>query len=470
MDSVSDQSAAADLRATRRQRSSGARNGLDRLPPHSPEAEQGVLGCALLSPNECIGECIEKLKDGGQEVFYDLRHQTIYETLAEMFNSREPVDIITVQQKLKNKQLLDQIGGIAYLSQLQDAVPSAANLSYYLDIVREKYLLRKMISVCTDVVGRVYDYEGEVDALCDEVERDILAIGKSRVSNTETGVKELVHESINRIEKLWQRKGAISGISTGIHDLDKKTDGLHGGDLIVVAAYPSVGKTSLLMNIVENVVLDQKLPVGIFTYEMSGVSLVTRFICSHARINLRNIRDGIICETDFPKITHSAGRISNAPIYFEHNGDLNLMQLRAKARRWKQQYGIKLIGVDYIQKVKPSGSNKGDNREREVSAISDGLKSLAMELDLPVIALSQLNDDGKLRESRTIGQDADGVWMLERDDEKSTEEADFVDLWLRKQRNEERDVCVNLTFLKKITRFEQRENRIIADEDVPNHA
>ena len=216
IDSVSDiAGAAADLKKARRQKSAraDARPTIDRLPPHSPEAEQGVLGCALLSPNECMGECIEKFKDDGKEVFYDLRHQTIYETLAEMFDAREPIDVITLQQQLKDKQLLEQIGGIAYLAQLQDAVPSAANLSYYLEIVREKFLLRKMIATCTDVVGRVYDYEGEVDALLDEVESDILRINESRAQSGVVTIKELVGKAIGTIENYFSRKGVLNGLA-----------------------------------------------------------------------------------------------------------------------------------------------------------------------------------------------------------------------------------------------------------------
>src|ERR1017187_4514862 len=228
IDSVSDAAgAAADLKKARRRKNVSASDPikLDRLPPHSIECEQGVLGCVLLSPNECMGECIEKLKDNGQEVFYDLRHQTIYEMLATMFNERMPIDVITVQQRLKDKQLLEQIGGIAYLSQLQDSVPSAANLSYYLDIVQEKFLLRKMISTCTDVVGRVYDYEGEVDALMDEVERDILRISESRAQSSVLGVKELVGKAIGTIENYFSRKGVLNGLATGFTDLDRITDG-----------------------------------------------------------------------------------------------------------------------------------------------------------------------------------------------------------------------------------------------------
>lgn len=243
IDSVSDSGASPDLKKTRRQRQSAAttRPAVDRLPPHAPEAEQGVLGCILLSPNECMGECIEKFKSGA-DVFYDLRHQTIFTALVEMYDKQEAIDVITLQQRLKDKQLLEQVGGIAYLANLPNVVPSAANLGYYADIVQEKYLLRKMIHVCTDVVGRVYDYEGEVDALMDEVERDILRISESRVQEQSNMIKDLVKKAINQIEDFHQRQGMLTGVSTGFTDLDKMTTGLHGGEMIVIAARPSMGK------------------------------------------------------------------------------------------------------------------------------------------------------------------------------------------------------------------------------------
>ena len=215
-DLKSDRTGSADFKKSRRIKPEAAEKlHLDRLPPHSIEAEQGVLGCALLSPNECMGECIEKLKDGGMEVFYDLRHQTIYEILAAMYDQRQAIDIITLQQKLKDKALLDQIGGISYLSQLQDAVPSAANLSYYLEIVLEKFLLRRMIRVCTEATGKVYDFEGEVDALLDEVERDVLKIAESRSQTGTAPVKELVGRAIQQVENYFSRKGVLNGIGTG---------------------------------------------------------------------------------------------------------------------------------------------------------------------------------------------------------------------------------------------------------------
>ena len=439
------------------------------------------MGCALLSPNECIGECIEKLKDDGQSAFYDLRHQTIYETLADMFNHREPIDIITVQQRLKDKQLLDQVGGIAYLSQLQDAVPSAANLSYYLEIVQEKFLLRKMIATCTDVVGRVYDYEGEVDALMDEVEREVLKIAESRGESNVIGVKELVHKAIDTIENYFGRQGALSGLSTGFADLDRMTDGLHGGEMIIIAARPSMGKTSLAMNIVEHVVLEQKQPVAVFSLEMSAESLVMRMLCSIARANLRSIREGFMSESDFPKITSAAGKLAGAKLFIDDTAGLSILQLRARARRMHQQHGIKLFVIDYLQLLHSTARRSQENRQQEIADISSGVKALAKELKVPVIVLSQLNRElekdksrkprlSDLRESGSIEQDADLVGLLYKPDAGDEEDGGPVEsdgipvnLLIAKQRNGPTG-DVNLTFLKPYTRFESAAK--FSDEDV----
>jgi replicative DNA helicase len=487
IDSVSETAgAAADLKKARRQKSS-ARNSpstlVDRLPPHSPECEQGVLGCILLSPNECMGECIEKLKDEGREAFYDLRHQTIYDALSGMYNAREAIDVITLQQRLKDKQLLEQVGGIAYLAQLQDAVPSAANLSYYLDFVREKFLLRKMIQTCTEVVGRVYDYEGEVDALLDEVERDVLRISESRVQGGALTTKELVNKAIGTIENFFSRKGILTGLGTGYVDLDRMTDGLHGSEMIVVAARPSMGKTSLAMNIAEHVVLEQKLPVAVFSLEMSAEALVLRMMCSVARVNLRSIREGFMSESDFPKLTSAAGKLANAPLFIDDSAGLSILQLRARARRLHQQHGIKLFVVDYLQLLHSTGRRAQENRQQEISDISSGIKALAKELKAPVLVLSQLNRElerdksrkprlSDLRESGAIEQDADVVGLLYKpnagDDEEAAfgEEADGapVNLLIAKQRNGPTG-DINLTFLRPYTRFESAAK--VSDEDVP---
>ena len=471
------------MRTPRRKPSSTQAAKLDRLPPHSPEAEQGVLGCVLLSPNDCMGQSIEKFK-GGAEVFYDLRHQTIFTMLAEMYDKREGIDVITLQQRLKDKQLLEEVGGIAYLSALPDAVPSAANLSYYLDIVLEKFLLRKMIHACTEVVARVYDFEGEVDALMDEVERDILRISESRVQSQTVTTKELVKKAINTIEDFHQRQGVLTGVGTGFVDLDKMTTGLHGGEMVVIAARPSVGKTSLAMNIAEHVTIEQRLPVGVFSLEMTAESLILRMLCSRSRVNLRNVREGFLAERDFPKLTGAAGKLANAPLFIDDSSALSILQLRAKARRMHLQYGIKLFVIDYLQLVH-STARRAENRQQEIADISSGIKSLAKELNVPIIVLSQLNREierekgraprlSDLRESGAIEQDADVVGLLYKpksgseDDEggpAAEEDSVPVNLLIAKQRNGPTG-DVNLTFLKSYTRFESAAK--VSDEDVPN--
>lgn len=446
-----------------------APQAIDRLPPHSIEAEQGVLGCVLLSPNDCLGTCIEKFKKG-VEVFYDLRHQVIFDTLIEMYDSKQPIDLITLQQKLKDKNQLEPVGGVTYLSALPDAVPSAANLEYYLEIVREKYILRKMIMTCTGVVSRVYDYEGKVDGLLDEVERDILKISEERIEGTSMAMKDLVHRAINTIEDYHQRQGMLTGVGTGFVDFDKMTSGLHGGEMIVIAARPSMGKTSLVMNVVEHVVLEEKLPVGVFSLEMTAESLVLRMLCSRARVNMRNIRDGFLAERDFPKLTGAAGKLANAPLYIDDTAGLSILQLRAKARRMHQQYGIKMVIIDYLQLLN-AGQSRVENRQQEVAQISNGVKALAKELNVPVIVLSQLNRElekdksrkprlSDLRESGAIEQDADLIALLYKPDEgkddedaPQDQEAIPVNLLIAKQRNGPTG-DVHLTFFKGFTRFE----------------
>ena len=491
IDSVSDPvsggpaDAGLDLKKSRRPKAPRTENKpvLDRLPPHSLEAEQGVLCCTLLDPNQCIGECIEKLKDDGKSAFYDLRHQTIYETLSGMFNERRPVDLITVQQHLKDRQLLEQVGGIAYLSQLQDAVPSAANLSFYLDIIREKYLLRKLIQTCSSVVSRVFEFEGDVEALLDEVEKDILHVNESREQNEVKDVKKLVNEALVTIEHFFNRKGELSGVATGFADLDKMTDGLHGGEMIIVAARPSMGKTSLAMNIAEHVALELGHAVGVFSLEMSASSLVLRMLCSLARVNMRNIRDGFMSEADFPKLMSASGRLAAAKLLIDDTAGLSILQLRARARRMHQQHGIKLFVIDYLQLLNSTARRAQENRQQEIADISSGVKALAKELNVPVIVLSQLNRElekdksrkprlSDLRESGSIEQDADLVGLLYKPDAGDDEdgaapdesEGVAVNFLIAKQRNGPTG-DVNLTFLKPYTRFEGRSK--FSDEDVP---
>ncbi len=485
IDSNIPESSIPNAEPKRPRRKSSATAGIakvDRLPPHSIEAEQGVLGCVLLSPNDCMGECIEKLKPG-PAIFYDLRHQTLFQVLTEMYDEKQAIDVITLQQRLKNIQQLDNIGGIAYLSSLPDMVPSAANLEYYLEIVLEKYLLRKMISTCTGIVGRVFDYEGAVDSLLDEVERDILRISEERVSSASATMKELVNKAISKIEEYHANQGMLTGVSTGFADFDKMTTGLHEGEMVVIAARPSVGKTSLAMNVAEHVSLELKLPVGVFSLEMTADQLVLRMLCSNSRVNLRNIRDGFLAERDFPKLTNAAGKLTSAPLFIDDSSGLSILQLRAKARRMWQQYGIKLFVIDYLQLLN-STSRRAENRQQEIAEISGGIKSLAKELGVPIIVLSQLNRElekrgpgerprlSDLRESGSIEQDADLVGLLYREvknkdgeDEANEAESDAipVKLFIAKQRNGPTG-DVDLTFLKSITRFESAAK--VSAEDV----
>ncbi|HXJ58240.1 MAG TPA: replicative DNA helicase [Candidatus Dormibacteraeota bacterium] len=453
---------------------------VDRLPPHSVEAEQGVLGCALLSPSDSIGHCIEKLRSG-PEMFYDLRHRVIYEVLLEMYERKDAIDLITIQETLRDRQQLEGVGGLPYLASLPDAVPSAANLDYYLDIVREKFVLRRMIGTCTEVVARAYEHQGEVEALLDEVERDILRISGERVTAAAPGMKDLVHRAIHQIEAYHQRQGQLGGLGTGFMDLDKLTDGLHEGEMVVIAARPSMGKTSLAMNIAENVAVNLKLPVGVFSLEMTAESLVMRMMSSLARVNSRNIRDGFLSERDFAKLTTAAGQLAKAPMFVDDSSGLSILQLRAKGRRMHQQYGIKLFVIDYLQLLH-STARRAENRQQEIADISNGIKALAKELKVPVLVLSQLNRElekdknrkprlSDLRESGAIEQDADLVGLLYKpnsgeDDEGPSpdQEAVPVNLLIAKQRNGPTG-DVQLTFLKSCTRFESAAK--ISGEDIP---
>jgi len=489
IDSVSDAAGGGDDFKRRRKKSLSelGASSLDRLPPHDLQMEMGVIGCVMLSPRECLSECVTTLKDSGKDAFYDVRHQYIYETLVKLFEAGKPIDIITVQQDLKDRQLLEQIGGISYLSQIQDSVPSAANLSYYLGVVKEKYLLRLMIQTCSGVVGRIYDYEGEVDALLDEVEKEVLKVGDLRRGSDDIkSAKELVNDSITEIEGLFNRKGAIGGIPTGFPDFDKMTDGLTEG-MYVIAARPSMGKTSFACNIAEHIVLESKLPVGIFSLEMSAASLMLRINCSAARVNLRLIRDGFMNGGDFSKLMTSSGKLSVSKLWIDDTAGLSINQLRARARRMVQRYGIRVLVIDYLQLLH-STNRKAKSRQEEIADISSGLKSLSKELHIPIIVLAQLNRDierdnkgtkkrkprmSDLRESGSLEQDADLVGLLYKpnvaddDEESDSDSADgiAVNLLIAKQRNGPTgDVC--FTFLKGITRFESAAK--FSNEDVPD--
>lgn len=455
----------------------------DRLPPHAPEAEQGILGCCLLSPMQSIGDCIQMQLDSDD--FYDLRHQTIWLNLVLMYNERVPIDIITLQQRMKDWGTLDEIGGIPYLNVLQDSVPSAANLSYYVSIVKEKSTLRKVLNTCTDAIGRVYNYAGEVDQFVDEVERDILKISEVRQSGEAVRIGELVGATDSVIESYANNRGSPGAIPTGFPDLDRlMLGGLKGGEMFVLAARPSVGKTSYALNIAENIALNSRLPVGVFSLEMTKEALTLRMRCANARVGLRTVMDGQATQEDFTKLTEAAYRLGQAPIYIDDTPSLSIMALRAKARRMVQRFGIKAFVVDYLQLCVSTTKRAKENRQIEISEISSGIKALAKELNLPIVVLAQLNRDiekekkrkprlSDLRESGSIEQDADVVGLLynanadkEDGDGQVADTVIPVNLLIAKQRNGPTGM-VYLTFFKSYTQFESATR--VADADVPQN-
>ena len=475
-----------DLKRTRREKRPAAEPlRTDRLPPHSDEAERGVLGCMLLDPQQVVPSCIAKFK-GVSDVFYDRTNQGLYELLVEMDERREAIDVLTVRQRLKDKNQLEAIGGDSFLNDLQNSVPSAANWSFYADIVREKHLLRRMITTCTSVVGRLFDFEGDIKQLLDDVEREVLQACEDRVKTEVKPIKDLVNHSIKQIERLHENKGMLDGISTGFPELDKMTTGLHPGEMIVIAARPSMGKTSLAMNIAEHVAIEQGIPVGVFSLEMQAEALILRMLCSRARVNMRNVREGFLAERDFPRLTGMSSKLAKAPLFIDDSSALSILELRAKARRMHQQHGIKLVVIDYLQLLHSTAARSRDNRQQEIADISSGVKALAKELNIPVIVLAQLNRDlekdkarkprlSDLRESGAIEQDADLVCLLykprsgeDEDDgggaQDDTHDGFPVNLLIAKQRNGPTGE-VNLVFLKGYTRFE--ESKKVAEEDMP---
>ena len=325
----------ADLKKTPRKRESVASIALGRTPPHDTAAEQGVLGCILLDPKENLPACIQKVKD--ESVFYDLRHQAIYSALVQMSERNTPIDLLILSHQLRTDGELDNIGGVAYLAELQDGVPSAANLEYYFDIVRDRALLRKVIHTCTKAIADAYEGSDEVESLIGEVEQSVLDIQREQSISNNATIQEHVKNAVGKIEQYFKDKGATTGIETGFTDFDRMTTGLHGGEMIVVAARPSMGKTSLAMNIVEHVALEKGLPVGVFSLEMSADALVMRMICSLARINLRDMREGLLQTREFPRIVDASGKLTNSGLHIDDTGGLSILQLKARARRMWQQ-------------------------------------------------------------------------------------------------------------------------------------
>src|SRR5436189_3756591 len=372
----------------------GSAQDIHRTPPHSAEAEQGVLGSMLLSPRQAIGECVEKINE---EYFYVPAHQTIYSVLVELWNAGQAIDLITFTQVLRDRNLLESVGGAAFVTSLFTFVPTAANVQYYIDIVRDKYILREIIAAATESVRRAYEEQDEVNNLLDEVEQRIFAVGEDRFKGQMLSMKDQVMEAIESIEKLYERKGGITGISTGFVEFDRMTSGMHGAEMIVIAARPSMGKTALVMNIAEHVAVQEKLPVGVFSLEMSSQQLVQRLLCSRARVNLQKVRDGFLAERDFPSLTAAASKLAEAKIFIDDSAGLSILELRAKARRLKAQQDVQLIIVDYLQLLRSTSRRAQDNRQLEISEISAGIKGLAKELKIPIIVVAQLNRNPEIR-------------------------------------------------------------------------
>jgi replicative DNA helicase len=458
----------------------GSSQDIHRTPPHSAEAEQGVLGSMFISPRDAIAECVEKINE---EYFYVPAHRTIYSALVDLWNVGQAIDLITFTQVLRDRNLLEPVGGASFVTSLYTFVPTAANVGYYLEIVRDKYILRQIIAAATESVRRAYEEQDEVDNLLDEVEQKIFAVGEDRFKGQTLSMKDQVMEAIETIEKLYERKGGITGISTGFIEFDRMTSGLHPAEMIVIAARPSMGKTAFAMNIAEHVAIQEKLAVAVFSLEMSSQQLVQRLLCSRARVNLKKVRDGFLGERDFSSLTSSASKLAEAKMFIDDSAGLTILELRAKARRLKAQHDIRLIVVDYLQLLRSTSRRGQENRQIEISEISAGLKGLAKELNIPIIVVAQLNrnpenrtGDSKgrprlsdLRESGSIEQDADLVGLLVREayyadtDEEKEEAAGNADLIISKQRNGPIG-DIPLTFLSEFTRFEDRARNVSEPE------
>lgn len=434
---------------------------LDRLPPHSLEAEQGALGCCLLSPNESIGACVEKLK-GDAEAFYDLRHRSLFETLVAMWDGKHPIDLVTVPQRLRDGGILDGVGGFTYLSQLLEATPSAANLDYYLEILTEKHVARKLISTCTAIIGKSWDYSGGIASLVDEAERDFLSVGSILDnSGSELTQKDHVRSAIDAIQR--QDSGGLTGLTFGFDQLDRITGGAQDSEMIVIGARPSCGKTSLaFQTVVANA--EKGIPVGVFSLEMTAPALNKRAIGTISRVNVQ--QRGGWNESQYKLMSAAGSKLAKMPIFIDDRSGLPMSQIKARARRWVKKHKIRLIVIDYLTLIQPR-SSRSDNRQAAVAEISTEIKGLAKELKIPVIVLAQLSRDiekGKerrpmlsdLRESGQIEQDADLVCFLykEEPDHDPSDNLIKVNLLIAKQRNGSLG-DIRLMFNKEITRFEE---------------
>jgi replicative DNA helicase len=436
---------------------------IDRLPPQSIEAEQSVLG-ALLIDRDAVIEVAELLRP---DDFYRSHHGSIYASILELSERREPVDLVTVSEALERQGQLEAIGGSAYLTSLINLTPTAVNAVYYARIVERKAVLRGLISAAGRIAGIGYDEATDVEVSIDRAEQELFSVSQKRVASGFSPLRTLLHSAYDRLDYLHQHKGEVSGIRTGFADLDAMTTGLQKSDLIILAARPSIGKTSLALNFAEHAAVREGKTIGIFSLEMSKEQLVLRLLSSVANIDSQRLRTGFLEEMDFTRLAPAMNTLAEAPIFIDDTPNITTMELRTKARRLQAESGLDLVIVDYLQLMQASSQTRDANRVQEVSEISRGLKALARELQVPVIALSQLSRQAEMRESKeprlsdlresgSIEQDADLVMFLWRDKERGADEGDsdgeVIRLKLAKHRNGPTGEAT-LWFKKRQTRF-----------------
>lgn len=440
---------------------------IGRTLPHSLEAEEYLISCCLLDGADVISRCLEaRIRP---ESFYDPKHGIVFEKLLDLYNRQQPIDVSVVAEELKTSRQLDAIGGYAFLTQVSSRIPTTAQASYFIDKVREQSLLREIIRSATNAVEDCYGFSGGIDEFVDQVETKIFAVTQNRVSESAKQMRQPTLEAMNVINKMMMKKGELTGVSSGFKDLDALMWGFQRQEMIILAARPSMGKTSLALNFAEAAAMPLKgtpHAVLLFSLEMSASQLALRMLCSRARVNMKLLRDGLLSKNgdEQNRLVQVADEFARAPIYIDDSSALSIMQLRAKARRIHARNPLGFIMVDYLQLMSPTDPKVP--REQQVAEASRGLKSLAKELDVPVLVLSQLNRSSEkenrtpkladLRESGSIEQDADVVLMLARPkdaDEKFQVAADSAELIVAKQRNGPVGE-LKLTFLRDITRFE----------------
>lgn len=414
----------------------------DRVPPQALEAEQSVLGSMIIE-KEAIYAAIELLH--GRD-FYRSSHQKIYEAIIGLSDRGEPVDLVTLADEIQRLRCLEDVGGMSYLVALANAVPTAANVQYYAQIVREKSILRSLINTATGIVTSCYELPGNVEEFLDEAERQIFEIGRQGKQQGFSPLKDALMEAFDRIERLFDEKKGITGLSTGFTDLDRISAGLQDSDLIILAARPSMGKTTLALNMAHHTAVREKKAAAFYSMEMSKEQLAQRMLCAEAKIDAQNLRRGFLSQEEWQKLTRAVGPLSEAPLYIDDSASLSVMEIRAKARRLKAEKGLQAIFVDYLQLMR--GFSRSENRQQELSEISRSLKALAKELRVPVVALSQLSRAverrpdrrpilSDLMESGGIEANADMVLFIYRDAyyNKDSEKGNVAEVIVAKQRN-----------------------------------